>query len=204
MPFYADGRLEPRPVTLRAFAMRTRSGWTVMPGGFARVGASRDTAAIAMQQGGRAADVWILERRAGRAGHAAACPARRAVDAKLSRHPAQPRRRQSLLARPLYRARRGHGARPARLSRPPCRGIPIERSRCCRCIRAGLRRHRHRRATQPIPDALVASIDAAAAQRRAHPRPLLARRLAGAHGPVQDRPPLPGHGQRRATTRRGR
>ena len=60
MPYYAEGRLEPRPVTLRAFAMRTRSGWTMMPGGFARVGASRDTAAIAMRQGGRAADVWVL------------------------------------------------------------------------------------------------------------------------------------------------
>ena len=60
MPFYTHGRLEPRPVTLRAFAMRTPAGWTVMPGGFARVGASRDPAAIAMRQGGRAADVWIL------------------------------------------------------------------------------------------------------------------------------------------------
>ena len=60
MPFYASGKLEPRPVTLRAFAMRTPSGWRVMPGGFARVGASADTTAIAMQKGGRVADVWIL------------------------------------------------------------------------------------------------------------------------------------------------
>jgi uncharacterized circularly permuted ATP-grasp superfamily protein/uncharacterized alpha-E superfamily protein len=60
MPFYADGKLHPRPVTLRAFAARTRKGWAVMPGGFARVGASPDTSAIAMQKGGRAADVWIL------------------------------------------------------------------------------------------------------------------------------------------------
>ncbi len=60
MPVYAKGRLEPRPVTLRAFAMRTAQDWTVMPGGFARVGASADTMAIAMQKGGRAADVWIV------------------------------------------------------------------------------------------------------------------------------------------------
>ncbi len=60
MPFYVDGRLEPRPVTLRAFAMRTRSGWKIMPGGFARVGAAPDTSAIGMQAGGRAADVWIV------------------------------------------------------------------------------------------------------------------------------------------------
>jgi uncharacterized alpha-E superfamily protein len=60
MPFYADGRLQPRPVTLRVFAARTHTGWTIMPGGFARVGASPDNSAIAMQKGGRAADVWIL------------------------------------------------------------------------------------------------------------------------------------------------
>ncbi|MEJ0011675.1 MAG: circularly permuted type 2 ATP-grasp protein [Bauldia sp.] len=60
MPFYVDGRLEPRPVTLRAFAMRTGSGWKIMPGGFARVGATSDTSAIGMQAGGRAADVWIV------------------------------------------------------------------------------------------------------------------------------------------------
>jgi uncharacterized circularly permuted ATP-grasp superfamily protein/uncharacterized alpha-E superfamily protein len=60
MPVYADGKLQPRPVTLRAFAARTRSGWSIMPGGFARVGASTDTSAISMQKGGRAADVWIL------------------------------------------------------------------------------------------------------------------------------------------------
>jgi uncharacterized circularly permuted ATP-grasp superfamily protein/uncharacterized alpha-E superfamily protein len=60
MPFYADGRLQPRPVVLRAFAARTPAGWAVMPGGFARVGAASDTSAIAMQRGGRAADVWIV------------------------------------------------------------------------------------------------------------------------------------------------
>jgi uncharacterized circularly permuted ATP-grasp superfamily protein/uncharacterized alpha-E superfamily protein len=60
MPFYVDDRIEPRPVTLRAFAMRTSFGWTIMPGGFARVGAAPDTSAIGMQAGGRAADVWIV------------------------------------------------------------------------------------------------------------------------------------------------
>jgi len=60
MPVYVDGRLEPRPVTLRAFAVRTDQGWKIMPGGFARVGAGTDTMAIAMQKGGHAADVWIV------------------------------------------------------------------------------------------------------------------------------------------------
>jgi len=59
-PVYVDGRLEPRPITLRVYAARTENGWTIMPGGFARVGSTRDTTAIAMQRGGQAADVWVL------------------------------------------------------------------------------------------------------------------------------------------------
>ena len=59
-PVYVDGRLEPRPITLRVYAARTARGWTIMPGGFARVGSSLDTTAIAMQRGGQAADVWVV------------------------------------------------------------------------------------------------------------------------------------------------
>ncbi|WDR05007.1 circularly permuted type 2 ATP-grasp protein [Devosia rhodophyticola] len=59
-PVYVDGKLQPRPITLRVYAARTEAGWTVMPGGFARVGSTLDTAAIAMQRGGQAADVWVV------------------------------------------------------------------------------------------------------------------------------------------------
>ena len=59
-PVYINGRLEPRPITLRVYAARTARGWTIMPGGFARVGSSADTTAIAMQRGGQAADVWVV------------------------------------------------------------------------------------------------------------------------------------------------
>ncbi len=59
-PAYIDGKLVPRPMSLRVFAARTQDGWQVMPGGFARIGRSNDTAAIAMQAGGSAADVWIV------------------------------------------------------------------------------------------------------------------------------------------------
>ncbi|KKB07311.1 circularly permuted type 2 ATP-grasp protein [Devosia chinhatensis] len=62
-PVYVDGRLEPRPITLRVYAARTETGWTIMPGGFARVGSTNDTSAIAMQRGGQAADVWVLSSR---------------------------------------------------------------------------------------------------------------------------------------------
>ncbi|WP_174803877.1 circularly permuted type 2 ATP-grasp protein [Martelella limonii] len=59
-PAFFNGRLEPHPFSLRVFAARTRDGWRLMPGGFARIGSSDDVAAIAMQSGGRAADVWVV------------------------------------------------------------------------------------------------------------------------------------------------
>jgi uncharacterized circularly permuted ATP-grasp superfamily protein/uncharacterized alpha-E superfamily protein len=59
-PTLVDGKLAPRPMTLRVFLARTPEGWQVMPGGFARIGATPDPTAIAMQRGGSAADVWIV------------------------------------------------------------------------------------------------------------------------------------------------
>jgi uncharacterized circularly permuted ATP-grasp superfamily protein/uncharacterized alpha-E superfamily protein len=59
-PAYVDGKLTPRPMSLRVFAARTENGWQIMPGGFARIGSGADVAAIAMQAGGTAADVWIV------------------------------------------------------------------------------------------------------------------------------------------------
>ena len=62
-PAWIDGRLTPRPMSLRVYLARTGDGWQVMPGGFARIGAGVDAAAIAMQAGGSAADVWIVSDR---------------------------------------------------------------------------------------------------------------------------------------------
>ena len=59
-PVHVDGRLEPRPITVRVYAARTSKGWSIMPGGFARVGSTQETTAIAMQRGGQAADVWVV------------------------------------------------------------------------------------------------------------------------------------------------
>ncbi len=61
-PALVDGTLQPRPFALRVFLARTASGWSILPGGFARIGASPDPAAINMQNGGSAADVWIVSR----------------------------------------------------------------------------------------------------------------------------------------------
>jgi uncharacterized circularly permuted ATP-grasp superfamily protein/uncharacterized alpha-E superfamily protein len=59
-PAFVNGKLQPRPMSLRVFAARTRDGWQIMPGGFARIGTSDDNSAIAMQKGGSVADVWIV------------------------------------------------------------------------------------------------------------------------------------------------
>jgi uncharacterized circularly permuted ATP-grasp superfamily protein/uncharacterized alpha-E superfamily protein len=59
MPVWHDGRLVPRPFTLRAFVVATADGWEVLPGGFCRISETPDLRALSMQHGGRAADVWI-------------------------------------------------------------------------------------------------------------------------------------------------
>lgn len=62
-PAWIEGRLQPRPMTIRVFLARTPGGWTVMPGGYARIGHGDDPAAIAMQRGGSVADVWVVSER---------------------------------------------------------------------------------------------------------------------------------------------
>ncbi|WP_172292227.1 circularly permuted type 2 ATP-grasp protein [Pseudoruegeria sp. HB172150] len=59
-PALEDGRLVARPMSLRVFLARTPDGWQVMPGGFARIGNSDESADIAMQQGGAVSDVWVV------------------------------------------------------------------------------------------------------------------------------------------------
>ena len=59
-PSWVDGRLLPTPMSVRVFAARTATGWTFLPGGYARVGRSGDTTALSMQEGGSVADVWVM------------------------------------------------------------------------------------------------------------------------------------------------
>ena len=74
------------PLTIRVFAARTAAGWTFMPGGYARIGKTGDTTALAMG------------RRLGRGclGHVAAAGAARHAGGlgrvrAPPRHPAHPR-----------------------------------------------------------------------------------------------------------------
>ncbi|MBB4063051.1 circularly permuted type 2 ATP-grasp protein [Gellertiella hungarica] len=59
-PVLMQGELVARPLTIRAFAARTAEGWTVMPGGFARLADRDEDGALAFRDGGRSADLWII------------------------------------------------------------------------------------------------------------------------------------------------
>ena len=55
-----ERRLLARPVGLRAYAVTTPDGYSVMPGGLARVTTGASTRIISMQRGGAAKDTWVL------------------------------------------------------------------------------------------------------------------------------------------------
>lgn len=60
MPVVDEGRLVARPFTLRVFAARNaQGGWSVMPGGFVRMGPVADVRATSIGAGTRSADVVI-------------------------------------------------------------------------------------------------------------------------------------------------
>lgn len=58
-PVFEGGALVARPMCIRISLGRTSDGWAVMPGGYARISAGDDAKALAMQQGGKVADVWV-------------------------------------------------------------------------------------------------------------------------------------------------
>ncbi|HZC54564.1 MAG TPA: circularly permuted type 2 ATP-grasp protein [Xanthobacteraceae bacterium] len=62
MPVWRDGRLQPRPFTLRLFIAKVGDGWQVMPGGFVRIADDVDARAVSLQHGAATADTWVLSR----------------------------------------------------------------------------------------------------------------------------------------------
>ncbi len=60
MPVWRDGRLQPRPFTLRLFLARVGDTWRVMPGGFVRIAENADARAVSLQRGAATADAWVL------------------------------------------------------------------------------------------------------------------------------------------------
>jgi uncharacterized circularly permuted ATP-grasp superfamily protein/uncharacterized alpha-E superfamily protein len=58
-PIFAEGGLAPRATSLRVFAVATKNGWAVMPGGLTRV-APQEGDVVSMQWGGSSKDTWML------------------------------------------------------------------------------------------------------------------------------------------------
>ena len=107
-PVWSNGRIAPRPFVLRVFAAATPDGWTIMPGGFCRIADQPDARAVSMGDGARSADVWVVSDKP--VSTATLLPAGDTCGSAASPASAEPRRRQSVLARPLSRARRGDAA----------------------------------------------------------------------------------------------
>ena len=62
MPVWRDGRLQPRPFTLRIFLARVDGRWQTMPGGFVRIADTADAHAVSLERGAATADAWLLAR----------------------------------------------------------------------------------------------------------------------------------------------
>jgi len=62
-PAFKGNVLAPHPMSLRVFLARSSRGWQVMPGGFARIGPAGNSTSLALQNGGSAADVWIVSKK---------------------------------------------------------------------------------------------------------------------------------------------
>jgi uncharacterized circularly permuted ATP-grasp superfamily protein/uncharacterized alpha-E superfamily protein len=60
MPVWRDGRLQPRPFTLRLFLAKIGARWQIMPGGFVRIADNADARAVSLQRGAATADAWLL------------------------------------------------------------------------------------------------------------------------------------------------
>jgi uncharacterized circularly permuted ATP-grasp superfamily protein len=63
-PAQADGRLEPRHVDLRPFAVNDGTTIRVLPGGLTRVALRRGSLVVNSSQGGGSKDTWVLAPRA--------------------------------------------------------------------------------------------------------------------------------------------
>jgi uncharacterized alpha-E superfamily protein len=59
-PVWLPHKLEPRPITLRAYVATSGDSYVVMPGGLTRVAGSSDVPIVSMQRGGGSKDTWVL------------------------------------------------------------------------------------------------------------------------------------------------
>ncbi|MDI3272344.1 circularly permuted type 2 ATP-grasp protein [Pseudomonas sp. MDT1-16] len=55
-----EGHLQPRAIGMRVYAVASRDGYRVLPGGLTRVAAEADAEVVSMQRGGASKDTWVL------------------------------------------------------------------------------------------------------------------------------------------------
>jgi uncharacterized circularly permuted ATP-grasp superfamily protein/uncharacterized alpha-E superfamily protein len=55
-----DSQLQPRAIGMRVYAVASREGYRVLPGGLTRVAAEADAEVVSMQRGGASKDTWVL------------------------------------------------------------------------------------------------------------------------------------------------
>ena len=60
VPVWDEGKMQPRHLVVRVFAVPTTDGWVVMPGGLTRISTSLDNMVVSMQSGGGSKDTWVL------------------------------------------------------------------------------------------------------------------------------------------------
>jgi uncharacterized circularly permuted ATP-grasp superfamily protein/uncharacterized alpha-E superfamily protein len=60
-----DGKVVPRAIGMRVFAVASADGYRVMQGGLTRVAAEADAEVVSMQRGGASKDTWVLGQRHG-------------------------------------------------------------------------------------------------------------------------------------------
>ncbi|MDG1728476.1 MAG: circularly permuted type 2 ATP-grasp protein [Algibacter sp.] len=60
-PCYIDGKLSPRCIDLRPFALSGRDGIDICPGGLTRVALKKGSLVVNSSQGGGSKDTWVLE-----------------------------------------------------------------------------------------------------------------------------------------------
>ncbi|MEN8727706.1 MAG: circularly permuted type 2 ATP-grasp protein, partial [Sulfurovum sp.] len=60
VPYYDNGKVEPRNAVIRSFCLKKEDSYTVMNGGLVRMAASKDSLLVSSKSGGISKDLWIL------------------------------------------------------------------------------------------------------------------------------------------------
>ena len=60
VPYYADGKIEPRNAVVRTYCLKKDEHYSVMNGGLVRVSAGKKSLIVSSQKGGTSKDLWIL------------------------------------------------------------------------------------------------------------------------------------------------